>query len=58
MRTSQTSSAATPALLAQLIDKADGECQALIFNQAPNDSKAKSLWFVHGIEYPEDYRDC
>jgi hypothetical protein len=46
------------ALLAKLIDKADGECHALIFNQAPNDSKAKSLWFLHGIEYPEDYRDC
>ncbi|MHA6908198.1 DUF3800 domain-containing protein [Ralstonia pseudosolanacearum] len=46
------------ALLAKLIDKADEECHALIFNQAPNDSKAKSLWFLHGIEYPEDYRDC
>lgn len=46
------------ALLAKLIDKADEECQALIFNQAPNDSIAKSLWFLHGIEYPEDYRDC
>ncbi len=46
------------ALLAQLIDKAAGECQALLFNQAPNDSKAKSLWFLHGIEYPEDFRDC
>lgn len=34
------------------------ECHALILNQAPNDSKAKSLWFLHGIEYPEDYRDC
>lgn len=45
-------------LLARLIDKADEECQALIFNQAPLDSKAKSLWFLHGIEYPEDYRDC
>lgn len=46
------------ALLAQLIDKADGECQALIFNQAPNDSKAKSLWFLHGEEYPKEFRDC
>lgn len=46
------------ALLAQLIDKADKECHALIFNQAPNDSKAKSLWFLHGIEYPDDLRDC
>lgn len=46
------------ALLAKLIDKADEECHALIFNQAPNDSKAKSLWFLHGIDYPEDYRDC
>lgn len=46
------------ALLAELTDKADGECRALIFNQAPNDSKAKSLWFLHGIEYPEDCRDC
>ena len=46
------------ALLAKLTDKADEECPALIFNQAPNDSKAKSLWFLHGIEYPEDYRDC
>ncbi|PRE06061.1 hypothetical protein C6P91_10370 [Burkholderia multivorans] len=45
------------ALLAKLIDKADEECHALIFNQAPNDSKAKSLWFLHGIEYPEDSRD-
>lgn len=45
------------ALLAKLTDKADEECHALIFNQAPNDSKAKSLWFLHGIEYPEDYRD-
>lgn len=45
-------------LLAQLIDRADEECPALIFNQAPNDSKAKSLWFLHGVEYPEDYRDC
>ena len=45
------------ALLAQLIDKAAGECQALLFNQAPNDRKAKSLWFLHGIEYPEDFRD-
>lgn len=46
------------ALLAKFTDKADEECPALIFNQAPNDSKAKSLWFLHGIEYPEDYRDC
>lgn len=46
------------ALLANLIDKADEECRALIFNQAPNDSKAKSLWFLHGIEYPEDCRNC
>ncbi|MDN7534193.1 DUF3800 domain-containing protein [Burkholderia orbicola] len=46
------------ALLGKLIDKADEECHALIFNQAPNDSKAKSLWFLHGIEYPADYRDC
>ena len=46
------------ALLAELTDKADEECHALIFNQAPNDSKAKSLWFLHGIEFPEDYRDC
>lgn len=46
------------ALLAKLIDKADEECHALIFNQASNDSKAKSLWFLHRIEYPEDYRDC
>ena len=46
------------ALLAELTDKADEECHALIFNQAPNDSKAKSLWFLHGIEYPDDYRDC
>lgn len=46
------------ALLAELTHKADEECRALIFNQAPNDSKAKSLWFLHGIEYPEDYRDC
>ncbi|WP_186190986.1 DUF3800 domain-containing protein [Burkholderia gladioli] len=38
------------ALLAKLIDKADEECHALIFNQAPNDSKTKSLWFLHGIE--------
>ncbi|WP_322003830.1 DUF3800 domain-containing protein [Paraburkholderia tropica] len=45
-------------LLAKLTDKADNECLAFIFNQAPNDSKAKSLWFLHGIEYPEDYRDC
>lgn len=46
------------ALLAKLTDKADEECHAFIFNQAPNDSKAKSLWFLHGLEYPEDYRDC
>ncbi len=46
------------ALLAKLIDKADEECHAFIFNQAPNDSKAKNLWFLHGIEYPADYRDC
>lgn len=46
------------ALLAKLIDKADEECNALIFNQASIDSKAKSLWFLHGIEYPADYRDC
>jgi hypothetical protein len=46
------------ALLAKLIDKADGECHAFVFNQASNDSEAKSLWFLHGIEYPEDYRDC
>ncbi|WP_076573151.1 DUF3800 domain-containing protein [Janthinobacterium sp. TND4EL3] len=45
------------ALLAELTDKADEECHALIFNQAPNDSKAKSLWFLHGIEFPDDYRD-
>lgn len=45
------------ALLAKLTDKADKECPALIFNQAPNDSRAKSLWFLDGIEYPEDYRD-
>lgn len=45
-------------LLAKLIDKADEECPALIFNQAPNDSQAKSLWFLHGVAYPEDYRDC
>lgn len=45
-------------LLAKLIDKADEECPALIFNQAPNDSQAKSLWFLHGIVYPEDYWDC
>lgn len=46
------------ALLAKLINKADKECPALIFNQASNDSKAKSLWFLHGIDYPEEYRDC
>lgn len=46
------------ALLAKLVDKADEECRAFIFNQASNDSKAKDLWFLHGIEYPEDYRDC
>lgn len=46
------------ALLAKLIDKADEECHALIFNQAPNASKANSLWFLHGIEYPEHYRAC
>jgi hypothetical protein len=45
-------------LLAKLINKADEECHALIFNQASNDSKAKSLWFLHGVEYPEDYREC
>lgn len=45
-------------LLAKLIDKADEECPAFIFNQAPLDSFHKSLWFLHGIEYPEDYRDC
>ena len=46
------------ALLAHLIDDADEECHALIFNQAPKDSQAKTLWFLHGIDYPEDYRDC
>lgn len=44
-------------LLAGLIDKADAQCPAFIFNQAPEESNAKSLWFLHGIEYPEDYRD-
>jgi hypothetical protein len=44
-------------LLAKLIDKADEECRAFIFNQASNDSNAKSLWFLHGIEYPEGCRD-
>jgi len=44
-------------LVAKLIDKADEECPAFIFNQAPHESNAKSLWFLHGIEYPEDYRD-
>lgn len=46
------------ALLARLVDEADAECSALIFNQAPSDSRAKSLWFLDGAEYPEDYRDC
>ena len=46
------------ALLAALVDKADKECPALIFNQVPNESKDKSLWFLHGIDYPEDYRNC
>lgn len=45
-------------LLAQLIDKADEECPALLFNQASSDSNAKSLWFLHGVDYPEDCRDC
>ncbi|WP_122564443.1 DUF3800 domain-containing protein [Pseudomonas viridiflava] len=44
-------------LVAKLIDKADEECPAFVFNQAPHESNAKSLWFLHGIEYPEDYRD-
>ncbi|WP_439125915.1 MAG: DUF3800 domain-containing protein (plasmid) [Pseudomonas rhizophila] len=44
-------------LLARLVDKADEKCPAFIFNQAPQESNAKSLWFLHGIAYPEDYRD-
>ena len=44
-------------LLAKLIDKSVEECSALIFNQAPLDSQAKSEWFLDGTEYPEDYRD-
>ncbi|AMN82559.1 hypothetical protein [Pseudomonas azotoformans] len=44
-------------LVAKLIDKADEECPAFIFNEAPHETNAKSLWFLHGIEYPEDYRD-
>ena len=45
-------------LLAQLIAKADEECPAVLFNQAPSDSNAKSLWFLHGFDYLEDCRDC
>lgn len=45
------------ALLAQLLDKANDECAAFLFNQAPKESRAKSEWFLDGTEYPEDYRD-
>lgn len=44
-------------LLANVIDKSVEECSALIFNQAPLDSQAKSEWFLDGTAYPEDYRD-
>lgn len=45
------------ALLSQLIDNANDECPAFLFNQAPKESQAKSEWFLDGAEYPEDYRD-
>lgn len=45
-------------LLSQLIDNANEECPAFLFNQAPLDSQAKSEWFLDGVEYPQDYRDA
>jgi len=44
-------------VLANVIDNSVEECSALIFNQAPLDSQAKSEWFLDGIAFPEDYRD-
>ncbi|WP_206011121.1 hypothetical protein, partial [Pseudomonas viridiflava] len=36
-------------LVAKLIDKADEECPAFIFNQAPHESNAKSLCSCMGL---------
>jgi hypothetical protein len=44
------------ALLAQLIDKANDECEGFLFNSAVYESADKHLWFVDGTPYPPELR--